>query len=407
MANVFEEPAGLVDAYATVLSLDAASLPSPAVSPVRLAILDLDGNHVFDDADVQVFLQHIVPAGAGSDPALADFSRWDLNGDGFTGGSTHVTRFDLDRVGSTQFGETKYSTVQESIEGQQVSFDETALTDLQILCYYAYSPLYTGTSDGRLQLLGDKCGAHVSVTVTPTGIQLAPGAQQQFGASVTGASDQRVSWSVVPSGSGTITSTGLLSVASSATGSLVVRARSLADASAFGDASVDIVANTGRFSGTITTTVVAAPRFTQSFVLNVVVQRTDAGTFSVLQSSGTFNGTSNSTVDGCAVVDTTTASLNSATFIGSALRGLWTGTNTETNQSSGQDPVTGQTLCGGTSTNTSGVSRDFPYTVIRGQSGDIVALDFALTLHEVLESQPGQPTVFRDTTSTGRLVPAP
>jgi hypothetical protein len=45
---------------------------------------------------------------------------WDLNGDGFTGGSLHVAAFDLDRVGSVQFGATRYSTVQQIIEGEPV-----------------------------------------------------------------------------------------------------------------------------------------------------------------------------------------------------------------------------------------------------------------------------------------------
>ena len=69
-----------------------------------------------------------------------DFSQYDLNGDGFTGGST-TERFDLDRTGSTQYGTSVYSTVLQNIGGD-VSFNENQLTDLQILCYYAYSPLY-------------------------------------------------------------------------------------------------------------------------------------------------------------------------------------------------------------------------------------------------------------------------
>jgi hypothetical protein len=39
-----------------------------------------------------------------------------------------------------------------------VSFNENSLTDLQILCYYAYSRLYTGDTDKRKDLPGEKCG---------------------------------------------------------------------------------------------------------------------------------------------------------------------------------------------------------------------------------------------------------
>lgn len=144
---------GVIDAYASALSLDAADLPTPTNAPVRLAILDADGDGKFDEADLGTFLDKIV---SGDNPER-DYSRYDINGDGFTGGPT-TERFDLDRVGSTRFGASRYSTVTQSIEGETASFDELHLTDLQILCYYAYSPLYTGATDRRRDLLAHACG---------------------------------------------------------------------------------------------------------------------------------------------------------------------------------------------------------------------------------------------------------
>ena len=59
-----------------------------------------------------------------------------------------------------------YTSVSQTIEGNSVSFDENSLTDLDILCYYAYSPLYTGDTDKRKDLLKEKCGKEPSVDVT-------------------------------------------------------------------------------------------------------------------------------------------------------------------------------------------------------------------------------------------------
>ena len=45
-----------------------------------------------------------------------------------------------------------------------MSFDENNLTDQNILCYYAYSRLYTGDTDKRRDLLRGKCADPVYVT---------------------------------------------------------------------------------------------------------------------------------------------------------------------------------------------------------------------------------------------------
>jgi hypothetical protein len=158
---------GIVDAYAAVLSLDAAQLPTPQSAPIRLALLDVNGDGAFDEQDLALFVQHYFtqnPDGTQTEvePATADFSRYDLNGDGYTGGNG-AERFDLDRVGSTQFGQTQYSTVHQSIENEDMTYVERMLTDVDILCYYAYSALYTGHTDARRDLMAQICGATVTV----------------------------------------------------------------------------------------------------------------------------------------------------------------------------------------------------------------------------------------------------
>ena len=47
----------ILDAYAAVLSLDAAGALTPATAPIRVALLDADGNGSFTDDDVDQFLR--------------------------------------------------------------------------------------------------------------------------------------------------------------------------------------------------------------------------------------------------------------------------------------------------------------------------------------------------------------
>jgi hypothetical protein len=141
-----------VDAYQAVLSLDGATGPTAAGYPVRRAILDLNGDGAFTEADLSTWIGKV----AETLPATAqDWSRYDLNGDGFTGG-TKGTQFDLDRGTSTRAGRTVLDLhAPAEIEGHSRDFDETALqTDEDLLCYYAYSPLYSGDPAQRTALVG-------------------------------------------------------------------------------------------------------------------------------------------------------------------------------------------------------------------------------------------------------------
>ena len=133
----------LIDAYAAVLALDR-NYPD---MEVRRAILDLNEDRFFDEKDVEKFLTEFDTANGAK-----DYSRYDLNGDGQTGGDSKA-KFNLDM----DYPPT-YTSVSQTIEDNSVSFNENSLTDLQILCYYAYSRLYTGDTDKRKDLLGEKCG---------------------------------------------------------------------------------------------------------------------------------------------------------------------------------------------------------------------------------------------------------
>ena len=109
----------------------------------------------FDEHDLELFSDV-----ARSDAGDRDHSRSDLNGDGFTGG-TATAALDLDLTGSPRGGAPRLETVRQGIENVSVEFDEAAVTDMQALCFYAYSDLYTGSPDRRVTLLEprERCGA--------------------------------------------------------------------------------------------------------------------------------------------------------------------------------------------------------------------------------------------------------
>jgi len=209
----------VIDAYATVLALDGTTL-AKQTAPIRFALLDENKDGKFDEQDIDDFLSKlfVVDNSAGTSTIThqaapgtsADFSRFDLNGDGFTTAADRRERFDLDRVGSVQFGGSSYSNdVHETIEGQDIHFDENALTDIQILCYYAYSQLYTGDSDARRNLMAGRCG----ISVLPASSTVKTGGQAQF--SVLLPNNDPVAWTITGAGN-SITSTGLATAGTTA-----------------------------------------------------------------------------------------------------------------------------------------------------------------------------------------------
>jgi len=144
-------PSPLIQAYEALLALDRANAGVEEL-PVRNALLDINGNGRFEAADLEEFsLLWETESGA------IDFGRADLNNDRRTGG-LWSRQFDLDVDGSIEQG------VIQSIAGERRQFDETALTDQEIVCYYAYSALYSGDPVARdLQLApyraNGSCGA--------------------------------------------------------------------------------------------------------------------------------------------------------------------------------------------------------------------------------------------------------
>jgi hypothetical protein len=163
----------VVDAYAAVLQLDnvPGCCGGSAFAPVRLGLVDVDGDGGFTGLDLQKFAAAygLADPNTPTIPAARDFSRFDLNGEGFTGGVI-TTAFDLDVNGLDANGRAKINSADETVEGYAITFNEAALSDLQVLCFYAYSLLYQSDDGGqndqlRTGLLGpDRCvGARMNV----------------------------------------------------------------------------------------------------------------------------------------------------------------------------------------------------------------------------------------------------
>ena len=227
-STIASATAPVIDAYAAVLSADQG-LSAPLVRQTLLDVVDASGaatpDGTFDEHDLQRFLDEL-DSRAGT---TFDYSRYDLNGDGRTGGSTQ-SRFDLDANVLPA-----WTSVTQGIEGVSASFDETRLSDLQILCYYAYSSLYDGDNDARALALGSSC-VPATVTVTPATVTLAPNSTQQFSATVVGLQNQAVTWTAT---AGVISTAGLFTAGVTA-GTATVRATSVADPTVSGEGIVTV-----------------------------------------------------------------------------------------------------------------------------------------------------------------------
>ncbi len=146
---------GLTDHYTMTLATDGG----PNDAPVRRAILDVAGsggdpgtNGLFDEMDVALYLQMFASYDIAreTDPRQ-DHSRFDLNGDGYTDDSSLAVgaSFDLD------FDRLAIGTASYEAGGDLVDVEEANPTDLEVLCYYAYSDLYDGDESERDELLAN------------------------------------------------------------------------------------------------------------------------------------------------------------------------------------------------------------------------------------------------------------
>lgn len=163
------QPAPTIDAYTALLSVDATtSDPTMEGWPVRFGLMDVNNDKKFDKEDlVKFYNAYFTGSGVPREP-VRNFGRYDLNGDEWTTVTPLVDDsivttmpFDLDRTGSIQFSLSNYTDdVTQIINNETVSYNELTVTDKDILCYYAYSTLYTGDTTVRDNLLLTTCGSN-------------------------------------------------------------------------------------------------------------------------------------------------------------------------------------------------------------------------------------------------------
>lgn len=169
---------GFVDAYLAVLAIDSYA-GNTAIRHKLLDIVDANGlespDGQFDEHDVQYFLtkfNEYEQLRAGVANAPEDYTRFDLNGDGFTGG-VYSTKFDLDLNYPPG-----YSLLSTPSASGFIETNEMNANDMDVLCYYAHSALYTGSLADRDSLLVDcscttarnpqaQCGLWLMVTSFP------------------------------------------------------------------------------------------------------------------------------------------------------------------------------------------------------------------------------------------------
>jgi len=130
-------PQPVVDAYAAVVAAGAAAAWD--------AILDVTGDGAFDEADLAAFLD-----GFAFRTAEGDFGRFDLNGDGVHGSLARTEHVDLN-------GDRTYGTVVRTVGTTPVPYGEAAVSDYDVLCYFAYGPLYDGAPALRDGLMAEPC----------------------------------------------------------------------------------------------------------------------------------------------------------------------------------------------------------------------------------------------------------
>jgi len=135
-----------LDAYAAALSIDRLS--SQSGFPARSRLMDVDASGTFDEKDIEAALA-IFAEPTGQDSL---YSRVDFNGNSYANQGPAVA-FDLNADG-------QYDELKVEIEGREVLFDQTTVSDLDILCYYAYDPaIYRGSDERRRELLATQCGS--------------------------------------------------------------------------------------------------------------------------------------------------------------------------------------------------------------------------------------------------------
>ena len=143
----------LVDAFQVSMTAAIGAGRDPFTT-----LADSNDDATVDMVDVEAALAAWEQAEAAEGGPFRDWSRFDLNGDGFTSTESAIG---IDLNGDDDFsGET----LQRRIGDQDVLFDETAVTDLDVLCLAAWGDDWSGDDDERDERLATICQGESSCT---------------------------------------------------------------------------------------------------------------------------------------------------------------------------------------------------------------------------------------------------
>jgi len=154
----------LVDAYQVAIAAAAA-----ARADIYSALADVNDDGALDNADITAALAAWEAAGAEPGGPFRDWSRFDLNGDGFSSTEAAIA-IDLDASGAVAG-----SVLERTVGDEEVAFAESAVTDLHILCIAAYGEAWTGDDDSRDEAIAEACGGSVDPGPGPGFVRIEPG----------------------------------------------------------------------------------------------------------------------------------------------------------------------------------------------------------------------------------------
>ena len=417
----------LIDAYAALQSLDPLSFALGGPDKlIRKALVDVNGDGNFDHLDLVKFEQayRLTDPNRPSIPSARDYSRFDLNGDGFTGGIL-IAQFDLE-------GGATATSVTLPIEGFDITMNEAALSDIQILCFYAYSDLYATSPVNRAEALLERTrmlganhcvGARINALLpaqisTSASLDVTvevPAANGQFAPAPNMLVDFTPTCATVNPTSGRTNASGVVSTTvtpNSGCSAVSVDSVARADVGTITLAQQTVTASVvpGVLSGQLTlteridTTVgsILGTRISDTSIsLSATVEVNSKVAFTLREISGTINQVATSIDAGCPIHESFSGNANfnsvDAGIPSSNIRNIeplhldvaFSGTYILTGHSVADDQ--GNSTCNGTFTEPNAIStRLMRFTVFRSQDGDIIALDF--------NSSP-----FPDFIQTGRL----
>ncbi len=145
-----------LDALQVIQRFDADTSVTPHKAPLREGLLDFNNDSFFNQDDITLFANAANLATA-PDPLPQTentlFSRFNLHGKDGWNGINSKGHFNLNVDSNTPTSISEYGVVSFDIDTTSVKLNENSLSNTQIVCYYAYSPLYLGDELSRSSIL--------------------------------------------------------------------------------------------------------------------------------------------------------------------------------------------------------------------------------------------------------------